>query len=307
MRKSLCCAHNLSPHRVTGMLRHSRKLPTTIRSLADIADLDSAAKRIETPCGAGATVWRVWGDGDPIVLLHGGAGSYTHWGRNITALASAGRRVLVPDLPGFGDSGLPPAGNDADALPDPLEMGLKHLAGDSRCDLVGFSFGGLVGAFIASRHPSRMRRLILVGAPALGIAPDPPIDLTPWRHIPEGAEREAVHRKNLAALMLANQESIDGLAVTLHSANVARDRMPRRRLARTDILLRTLPRITCPLFGIWGSEDALYRGQTPLLEPALRHAPDFRTFVSIPGAGHWVQFERSEAFDLALAEGLRGR
>ena len=39
-----------------------------------------------------------------MLLLHGGSGSWTHWLRNIQPLVDAGRQVLVPDLPGFGDS-----------------------------------------------------------------------------------------------------------------------------------------------------------------------------------------------------------
>ena len=67
------------------------------------------ATRTETPCGAGTLVWHVWGQATrhpawpPLVLLHGGSGSWTHWLRNINALVDAGRWVLVPDLPGFGD------------------------------------------------------------------------------------------------------------------------------------------------------------------------------------------------------------
>ncbi|MCD6078130.1 MAG: alpha/beta hydrolase fold protein, partial [Ramlibacter sp.] len=64
----------------------------------------SLASRHVTPAGEGDVVWHAWGAGAPLVLLHGGSGSWTHWIRNVEALAVAGRRVLVPDLPGFGDS-----------------------------------------------------------------------------------------------------------------------------------------------------------------------------------------------------------
>jgi hypothetical protein len=72
------------------------------------------ASRFETPCGAGTMVWHTWGQATrrpelaPLVLLHGGSGSWMHWLRNIPALAASGRWVLVPDLPGFGDSAAPP-------------------------------------------------------------------------------------------------------------------------------------------------------------------------------------------------------
>ena len=46
---------------------------------------------------------RCWGRGAPLVLLHGGMGSWTHWGRNIGALARK-FTVITLDMPGYGDS-----------------------------------------------------------------------------------------------------------------------------------------------------------------------------------------------------------
>jgi 2-hydroxy-6-oxonona-2,4-dienedioate hydrolase len=283
----------------------SLSLPIVISTAADVAALDRAAKRLEVPCGDGVMVWRAWGDGSPVVLLHGGSGSWNHWVRNITALAAAGRGVWVPDLPGFGESALPPDGSDADALPEPVEIALQLLLDGAACDLVGFSFGAMVGAFIASRYPERVRRLVLVGAPALGVVPASPLVLHPWSHLAEGAERDALLRANLATLMLAKPESIDELALALHTSNLLADRMKRRRLSQTDILQRTLREVRCPVFGIWGAEDALYRSRLPLLAQALEKAAnDFRSLRLIPEAGHWVQFECAEAFNSALGEML---
>ncbi len=58
-------------------------------------------------------------------------------------------------------------------------------------------------------------------------------------------EQLLCHQYNLAALMLADARQIDRATLALHTANVQRDRLPRRRLASTDILRQTLPRITC--------------------------------------------------------------
>ena len=245
-------------------------------------------------------VWRCWGAGAPVALLHGGSGSWNHWVRNIAALAAGGRQVWVPDLPGFGESARPAVGKDADALSAPVEAALQALLGDIALDLVAFSFGAMVAAFIAEQRPARVRRLVLVGAPALGIKAASPLVLRPWSHLPPGEARDAAHRVNLERLMLANPESIDELALALHRENLPRDRMRLRRISRTDILLKTLRKIRCPVFGIWGAEDVLYRGVQDQLAPALSVAADFRGLTLIPGAGHWVQFERPEAFNHAL-------
>lgn len=268
------------------------------------------AGRFETPCGDGAMVWHSWGQATrrpglaPLVLLHGGSGSWMHWLRNIPALAASGRWVLVPDLPGFGDSAAPLRGTDADVLPEPVEQGLALLAGEAACDLVGFSFGGMVAGFLAERFPARAARVVLVGAPGLGVAPEKAIRLRAWRHITDAGQRDAIHRHNLAALMLYREDAIDELALRLHIANVLRDRMKGRSLARTDALAQSLARLRCPVWAIYGEEDALYRGKLDALRAALARAADFRGLALVEGAGHWLQFERAEAFDKALLTAL---
>ncbi len=101
--------------------------------------LERTAERVWTPCGEGARmVWRRWGSGRPLVLLHGDAGSWMHWARNIEALA-AHRTVWAPDMPGFADSDLPRGGLDADSIADIVASNLPQILGAQHFDLVGFS------------------------------------------------------------------------------------------------------------------------------------------------------------------------
>src|SRR5207249_8442783 len=88
-----------------------------------VGRLDSHARRAVTPCPGGAMVWRTWGQGPPLVLLHGARGSWTHWLRNIPALAER-FSVIVPDMPGFGDSGAPPKPHTVEALAAAMVRGL---------------------------------------------------------------------------------------------------------------------------------------------------------------------------------------
>jgi len=261
----------------------------------------SSSKRLTTPCGDGDLVWHTWGrDSDePLVLLHGGSGSWTHWIRNVEALAAAGRYVVVPDLPGFGESARPPGGQDADSVAPAVVAGLRDLLGDRAVDVAGFSFGGLTGALMAAMHPESVRRLVLIGAPGLGLR-DKRLPLTPWRGVEDVAKRMAAHRKNLATLMLHDPAAIDDLAVALQAANVPRDRMHRRKLALTDILARTLPTLACPVDAIWGEKDALYVEVLDALPGKLATAPKFGELVFIPGAGHWVQYEAPGALQREL-------
>jgi pimeloyl-ACP methyl ester carboxylesterase len=58
------------------------------------------------------------------------------------------------------------------------------------------------------------------------------------------------------------------------------------------------------VWAIYGEEDALYRGKLDALRAALAQAADFRGLALVEGAGHWLQFERAEAFDKALLTAL---
>lgn len=280
----------------------------------DLPALAARASRHTTPCGDGLLVWHRWGPtpgaaaggaaGVPVVLLHGGSGSWTHWLRNIGALAAAGHAVWVPDMPGFGESAAPPDGQDADVLPGWLELGLQQLVGATPVALVGFSFGALVAGLWARDRPARVARLVLVGSPGLSAERLPPLDLRRWDSLPPGGARLAVHRHNLLQLMLAHAASATPLAVALHAANVERDRLRQRRLMLTDALVPLLPQLDCPVHGIWGMLDVLYASRLSLIGQVLGTAPGYRGLALLPDAGHWVAFEAAGAFNAALAAAL---
>ncbi|PVE09577.1 alpha/beta fold hydrolase [Limnohabitans sp. Rim28] len=267
----------------------------------------AGATRLHTLCDGSRTVWHAWGQPSQpaVVLLHGGSGSWTHWVRNIAPLQAAGWRVLVPDLPGFGDSDLPPGCTDVDALHAHLHTGLQQLQASGACGdrvrVVGFSFGGMAGALWLAAHPQDAEQLVLVGAPGMGMATSQRVPLKGWRHLPTPEAQNQVHRHNLMALMLEWPTSLDELALRLHAANVQRDRMPRRRLSSTDIVARALPQLQVPVSAIFGEHDALYRERLSELQAAMpRWAHRWGQWHTVAGAGHWVQYEATQAFDQAL-------
>lgn len=274
----------------------------------DLALSLADGQRVVTSSDGVQLVWHSWGDADrpTLVLLHGGSGSWMHWVRNIAPLQAAGWRVLVPDLPGFGDSDLPPGCSDVPDLPAHLHAGLQQLAPQSPVQIVGFSFGGMTGALWLAEYPEDAQALVLVGAPGLGLTVPERIPLKGWRHLPTPEAQDAVHRHNLMALMLQHPESLDALALDVHRANVQRDRMPRRRLSSTPIVAEALPRIQARISAIYGEHDALYTQRLPEVREALaRLAPNWGQWHTVPGAGHWVIYEAAEAFHQALLQTLK--
>lgn len=183
-------------------------------------------RTFHTPCGAGRMVLRIWGEErlEPLVLLHGGSGSWMHWLRNIETLSKV-RRLIVPDLPGFGDSSPPDGGRDADVSAAPVALGLAQLLEGKPSDVCGFSFGALVGGFIAAQTPHRVRRLVIVGAPGLGLSAGMRLALRSWRNLPDPGEQREVHRHNLALIMLHDPAAVDDLALNIQAINLPRDRM----------------------------------------------------------------------------------
>src|SRR5690349_9910995 len=112
--------------------------------------VDAQARRQETPCGAGSLAWRSWGEGAPVLLLHGASGSWRHWFRNIPGLARR-YRVIAADMPGFGDSATCPDPQTPESLANALAAGLDAVVGVGvPVPILGFSFGGIVGG-----HPGR--------------------------------------------------------------------------------------------------------------------------------------------------------
>jgi pimeloyl-ACP methyl ester carboxylesterase len=260
---------------------------------AIVADLERRARRFETPCGDGALVWRTWGSGPPVLLAHGGHGAWSHWIRNIDALA-AERTVWAPDLPGMGESASPPR-EDHEAISDALAAGLQQLiAPELPMDIVGFSFGGVATAHLAAFYPELVRRLILVDTGGLDL-PTGPIDVRGIRGL-EDAERRAVLRANLLSLMLHDPASADELALHLQATNGRRARIQAETLVLPDKLLRVLPRVSVQLDAIWGEYDGPHPDPAAQEAVLRRFHPDL-DFRVIPGAGHWSMYEKPDAFN----------
>uniref|UniRef100_A0A494G9X9 AB hydrolase-1 domain-containing protein n=1 Tax=Solanum lycopersicum TaxID=4081 RepID=A0A494G9X9_SOLLC len=105
---------------------------------AFVHDLAQQARVHITDAGGSRMVWRRFGAGPHVLLVHGGHGSWLHWVRNVAAL-SARHTVWVPDLPGFGASGNPGDGV-LQTLVDTIVAGFAQLPVDGPVDVIGFSF-----------------------------------------------------------------------------------------------------------------------------------------------------------------------
>lgn len=126
------------------------------------------------------------GDGIPVLLLHGsgaGVSAWANWRGLIPVLAQQ-RRVIAPDLVGFGYTTLPDPVrfeifdtwiDQILALLDGLEIPKVHV--------VGNSFGGGLALHLAVRHPQRLGRIVLMGAGGVQFDFTPELDAL-WGYTP---------------------------------------------------------------------------------------------------------------------------
>jgi pimeloyl-ACP methyl ester carboxylesterase len=104
--------------------------------------------------------YQVFGDGEPLILLHGGFGSVEMFGPNVDALA-AGRRVIGVDLQSHGRSPVADRPMRFETMADDIAALIAHL-GLEKADVMGFSFGGAVALRTAIQHPDIVKRLVVV-------------------------------------------------------------------------------------------------------------------------------------------------
>jgi pimeloyl-ACP methyl ester carboxylesterase len=239
------------------------------------------------------TRWRQAGTGPPVLVLHG-------WGAKIEAVdpiiraLSPQLAVFAVDLPGFGETALPPApwgvADYADwtrALMD--ELGLK------RPNIVGHSNGGRIAIHLATHHPERVDKLILVDA--AGIRPKR--GLRYYRRV--GMAKTA---KQAARLLgrpgRALQRRVIARTASSDYANAGPLRPTFVKLVNED-LTPLLPRIRASTLLIWGDQD----DATPLSDGLTmeRLIPD-AGLVVLKGAGHFSYIDQPQRFGRVAAHFL---
>ena len=98
---------------------------------------------------------KTWGEGPPVVLIHGWPLSSDSWDPISHALAEAGYKAIAYDRRGFGRSSQPSGGYDYDTFADDLAEVLQFHDASENITLVGFSMGGGEIARYMSRHSGK--------------------------------------------------------------------------------------------------------------------------------------------------------
>jgi pimeloyl-ACP methyl ester carboxylesterase len=140
--------------------------------------------------------------GFPLLLVHGWPESKRIWWRNIEPLAAAGFEVIVPDLRGFGDSGLAPDDHyDVASSARDMEALVRGELGHRSCVACGGDFGGVVAQDLSLRFEGFVERLVLFNT-------IPPV-------LPDGPREIPRETRAASDYFLRQGTDADGLAAEL--------------------------------------------------------------------------------------------
>jgi len=103
----------------------------------------------------------VYGEGAPVILLHGGLGNSDYWGHLVPVLAER-YRVITVDSRGHGRSTRDAQAYGYDLMAADVIALMDHL-GIAKASIVGWSDGGIIGLDVAMNHPDRIDRLFAFG------------------------------------------------------------------------------------------------------------------------------------------------
>lgn len=250
-------------------------------------------ERVELPVAGGRLVYFRAGEGPPLVLLHGAGDQAGGWDRVAPAF-TGGYRVLVPDLPGHGES-------DPRQGPIPFARVLAGvealLAGPEVPEpavVVGSSMGGWLAALVAWRHPEEVARLVLAGG-------------GPVRGEPSGVNLLPESREEARATMAAVRDPgsppvpdwvLDDLVRRAGSGPLFRLLQDLEGM-EAHLLDGHLGEIRTPVDLLWGESD---RVVPPAYAERLAAGLPRARLTTLPRCGHLPQNECPRAFTEALRE-----
>ncbi|MFD4412141.1 MULTISPECIES: alpha/beta fold hydrolase [unclassified Streptomyces] len=246
--------------------------------------------------GAGSTAL-------PLVLIHGHPFDHTMWAPQITAFA-AGRRVIAPDLRGYGASPVIPGVTPLSAFAEDVAALLDEL-GVAEFVLAGLSMGGQIVMECYRQFPARIRGLVLADTFASAETPEGKKVRNEMadRLLREGMRGYADEVLHKMVAPYADAE------VAAHVHRMMTSTPPegaaaalRGRAERPDYR-DLLTRVTVPALVVVGADDEY----TPVADAAALHAalPDSMLHV-VESAAHMPNLERAEEFNGVLADFLAG-
>ena len=245
--------------------------------------------------------YRYRGEGPPLILFHGGAGSWTHWIRNITPL-SRSFSVYALDSPGYGQSRDVDADIPIDGYIEILVDAVRELiAEEEKFHISGFSFGSFIAAAVAMNFRQSLDSISLVGISGFYPPVKRDLDLISLRRLkvrlgrePGSQEVADMHKHNLLQLMLLHEATIDDDVIRIQATNVANTRFDSRRLSWSGRMQGYLKAIPCRKLLILGDNDKSVYPSTMVRAEICKSIDPGMEIQILEDCGHWSQFEEPD-------------
>ena len=240
------------------------------------------------------------GQGEPLVVIHGGGGGAEEWLQSMTQLCEH-HRIYVPDLPGFGRSQPMDGDYGISEFVEFLE-GFTHSLGLKRFHLVGHSVGGGIALRYALKFPHKIGKLVLVSSMCLGRG------IALWVRFLSSS----VFFRSLGIAAVAILKAVKWLLNLVYAPFNFVNPLPQAKLnlgktvttfkEQTTVLVNQLSELMMPTLVVWGAND----GIVPVSQAyaAARLIPDCQLRV-FEGCGHAVYRERVKEFSHLLTTFLR--
>ncbi len=243
----------------------------------------------------GIVHYETYGSGAPVILLHGWLGSWGLWQPTMEALGSR-YRCYALDFWGFGESGKK---RPSYAVGDFMDLVTQFMdaLGIEAAPLIGHSMGGTTSLGATIRHPSRVRKVCVIGSPIVGSSLSPLLKLAGVRWIGR-LVRSAPTALNfgvrLAAPLITRRPQIwyPMIERDLSQTTVASFFSSIRSLHRTD-LRPSLGEVKVPTMGLYGLRDVIVH---PKQFESLRAGVPHARIEIMPRAGHFPMLDEPEAY-----------
>lgn len=291
-----------------------------------------AAHVEEVRPGVELAFWREGVGGRPLVLLHGWPETRRIWARNVGPLADAGFEVVVPDLRGYGDSGPAPDGcYDLAAHARDVHALMTEILGHASFAAAGSDLGGGVAIDLGLRFPGAVAQQVLFNCVLPLVAELAPIGAR-TRQASDYFVRQGRDADALAAELRTPQERRRYIATFYTSrfwgtpGAFTRDEVAwmtepfgdadrlRAGFGNYESAMGTRPlseplrmseRVVVPTLALYGPDDHVIYDDFP--ERCEAVFTDLVGPFVVPRAGHFLQWERAELFNRAVAAFLGGR
>jgi pimeloyl-ACP methyl ester carboxylesterase len=230
--------------------------------------------------------YAIYGQGSPVILLHGGLANADYWGHQIQALAPH-HTVIVMDSRGHGRSTRDSRPYGYDLMADDV-VALMDALNVSKADIVGWSDGGIIGLDLAMRHAGRVGKIFAFAA-----------NTATW-----GVKDDVEKNPTFAAFIERARHEYEAYSATPKAYNAFVEQISKMWASQPNWTDAQLKAITAPVWVVDGDHDeAIKREHTEYMAGTIPGAG----LLILPNVSHFAFLQDPKLFNFAVLHFLGDR